>query len=110
MGKFDIHLHLSDGVEQARRRGQGFPDFWRPFSAPNTLWPAVLRALLTTAAQDLFLCKSADEWLELWMRFVAMVEAQIVRPNYISVVLYTSHAMGGFCSEKQRFSAAMHNV
>jgi Reverse transcriptase (RNA-dependent DNA polymerase) len=61
-----------------------------------------------------FLCKSTDEWLDIWKQFVVMIEAEIGRPNCISWILsdngsvYSSYAMAAFCAEKgiqQRFSA-----
>jgi transposase InsO family protein len=117
MGKSHVHPHLSDGFERAKRRGEGFhTDFRGPFSVATPSGHVYFLSIIDDHSRRIFpfLCKSQDEWYDIWIRFVARIEAEIGRPNCISWLLsdngsvYNSHAMIAFCAEKgirQRFSA-----
>ena len=62
-----------------------------------------------------FLTKSQTEWMDIWPKFVARVEAELGKQHCISWILtdngsvYKSMAMGQFCASRgiqQRFSGA----
>jgi hypothetical protein len=117
MGKSHLHPYISDGFERAKRRAQGFhSDIRGPFSTPTPSGHLYFCSIVDDFSRRVFpfLIKTQDEWIAIWKKFVAMVEAELGKPNCIAWIytdngsVYTSAEMASFCAEKgiqQRFSA-----
>jgi transposase InsO family protein len=117
MGKSHVQPHLSAGFERATRVAQGFhSDFRGPFSVATPQGFLYLLTLIDDCSRRIFafLTKTQTEWMDVWRKFVARVEAELGRPNCISWILsdngsvYNSGEMKAFCASKgiqQRFAA-----
>ena len=90
MGKAHLHPPISDGFERAKRRAEGFhSDFRGPFSTPTPSGCVYFLSLIDDYSRRVFgfLCKSQDEWLDIWRRFVAWVAVKIGRPGCMAWIL-----------------------
>ena len=80
MGKAHLQPKLSDGFERATRKAEGFhSDFRGPFSVPTPEGYLYLLTLIDDYTRRVFgfLTKSQTEWMDIWPKFVARVEAEL---------------------------------
>ena len=117
MGKSHVHPHFESSDNKATRRAEGFhSDFKGPFSTEAANGAKFLLTITDDYTRRIFafLVRSQAEWYDIWIKFVARIEAELGRANCISWILtdngavYKAGNMAQFCSAKgiqQKFSA-----
>ena len=117
MGKAHIHPFISSGFTRATRVAEGFhSDFRGPFSVATPYGHMYLLTIIDDYSRRIFafLVKSQSEWIDIWIKFVSRIEAELGKANCISWLLsdngsvYKSGDMTTFCAQKgiqQRHSA-----
>ena len=109
MGKSHCQPYISSGFERATRIAQGFhADFRGPFSCPTPQGFLFYLGIVDDKSRRLFpfLCKSVENWFDIWTNFVARIEAELGRANCISWILtdngsiFKSARMASFCASK----------
>ena len=109
MGKSTMHGPTSNSFERAKRRGEGFhTDFKGPFSVPTPFGDLYLLTITDDHTRRIFawVLKTQTEWFEIWVKFVARIEAELGHSNCIAWLLcdngkvFCSKDMESFCENK----------